>query len=62
MLGFVLCDEVEDYMLAATSWSIGQVGRHTPEHAKAVATANILPRLLQLYNCKQSSDDLKIKV
>ncbi|ESO01338.1 hypothetical protein HELRODRAFT_81778, partial [Helobdella robusta] len=61
MLGCVLCDECEDYMLAAAAWSLGQIGRHTPEHAKAVAMANVLPRLLQLYITESYSEDLKIK-
>lgn len=27
----------EDHVRAAAAWSLGQVGRHTPDHAKAVA-------------------------
>ena len=47
---------------AASAWALGQIGRHTPEHAKAVAQANVLPRLLQLYLQPGSSDDLQAKV
>lgn len=32
-----VADDGEDHMRAAAAWSLGQVGRHTPEHAKAVA-------------------------
>ena len=39
----------------------GQIGRHTPEHAKAVAVANVLPRLLQLYMRTDLSEDLQTK-
>ena len=42
-------EEPEDYIKAATVWSLGQVGRHTPEHAKAVAFASVLPRILECY-------------
>lgn len=49
-------------MKAATVWSIGQIGHHTPEHAKAVATANLLPKLLELYMDASSSEDLQAKV
>lgn len=49
-------------MKAATAWSIGQIGHHTPEHAKAVATANVLPKLLELYMDAGSSEDLQAKV
>ena len=42
-------EEVEDHIQAAAAWALGQIGRHTPEHAKAVAVANVLPKLLQCY-------------
>ena len=38
------------------------LGRHTPEHAKVVAVANILPRIQQIFINPTSSDDLKLKV
>ena len=47
---------------AATAWALGQIGRHTPEHAKAVATASVLPTLLQLFLKNDGSDDLHEKV
>ncbi len=40
---------------------LGQIGRHTPEHAKAVAVANVLPKLLQLYSRTDVSEDLQTK-
>ena len=40
---------------------MGQIGRHTPEHARAVASANVLPRLLEVYLSTFSSEDLKTK-
>ncbi|XP_053988925.1 sperm-associated antigen 6-like isoform X2 [Hylaeus volcanicus] len=60
-LSAVLHEEQNDRMLAVTVWAIGQIGKHTPEHAKAVAVANILPKLLELYNDANSSEDLKSK-
>merc|ERR1712167_268970 len=53
--------EKEDHVKAAAAWSLGQVGRHSPEHSKAVAVANVLPRLLHLYLNENSSDDLQLK-
>ena len=47
---------------AAAAWALGQAGRHTPEHAKAVAQANVLPTLLQCYLRAGSSEDLQTKV
>lgn len=57
-----LAEEPEDYIKAAAAWALGQIGRHTPEHAKAVATANVLPCLLECYLRNDASEDLQTKV
>lgn len=44
------------------AWALGQIGRHTAEHAKAVAGTNVLPRLLELHLDTASSEDLQMKV
>lgn len=61
-MAIVLCEEEEDHMQAAAAWSLGQIGRHTPEHAKAIAQTNVLPKLLQMYLNPASSEDLQVKV
>ncbi|XP_010733461.3 sperm-associated antigen 6 [Larimichthys crocea] len=60
-LALCLSEESDHTMKAATVWSIGQIGHHTPEHARAVATANLLPKLLELYMDASSSEDLQAK-
>merc|ERR1712141_138423 len=60
-LTVVLSEETEDHIVAAAAWALGQIGRHTPEHAKAVAVANVLPRLLSIYLAPESSEDLQTK-
>jgi len=60
-LGHALEKETEDHIKAAAAWSLGQIGRHSADHAKAVADCNILPKLLDVYLHKDSSDDLKTK-
>ncbi|XP_018404377.1 PREDICTED: sperm-associated antigen 6-like [Cyphomyrmex costatus] len=60
-LAVVLQEETDDHILAVTVWAIGQIGKYTPEHAKAVAVANLLSKLFQLYNDPTSSEDLKTK-
>jgi 3-methyladenine DNA glycosylase AlkD len=60
-LALTLSEEKEDHLKAAAAWALGQIGRHTPEHAKAVAQANVLPKLLELY-LKSTNDDLQQKV
>lgn len=34
---------------SATAWTLGQIGRHSPEHAKEVAEADALIHLLEAY-------------
>ncbi|CAM9784278.1 sperm-associated antigen 6 [Lethenteron reissneri] len=60
-LALILVDEKEDYIRATTAWTLGQIGRHTAEHARAVAMSNVLPQLLQLYMSADSSEDLQAK-
>merc|ERR1719220_1427718 len=60
-LAIVLQEESDDKLRAATVWSLGQIGSHTPEHAKALATVNVLPRLLEAYTSTHSSEDLQLK-
>ena len=47
---------------AAIAWALGQIGRHTPEHAKAVAVTNAMRKLLDYYLDASSSEDLQVKV
>ena len=62
VLSIALAEETEDHIQAAAAWSLGQIGRHTPEHAKAVAQANVFPRLLECYVRTGASEDLQTKV
>lgn len=61
-LALCLTEEHEHHIRAATAWSIGQIGHHTPEHAKAVGAARLLPKLLEIYMDASSSEDLQAKV
>lgn len=56
-----LVSETEDHIRAATAWALGQIGRHSPDHAAAVAEANALPKMLALYTTDEGSEDLKTK-
>lgn len=47
-LASVLEQETDDDILAITAWALGQMGKHSPDHAKAIATTNIFPRILQV--------------
>lgn len=54
-------EEREDHVRAATAWAIGQVGRHTPDHARAVADTGVLATLAALEGDSASSEDLQTK-
>eukprot|EP01029_Cantina_marsupialis_P028870 TRINITY_DN778111_c0_g1_i1.p1 TRINITY_DN778111_c0_g1~~TRINITY_DN778111_c0_g1_i1.p1 ORF type:complete len:501 (-),score=162.67 TRINITY_DN778111_c0_g1_i1:275-1777(-) len=56
-----LLSENEDHIKAATVWTLGQIGRHTPDHAKAVANAGCLQPMVALHLRDSSSSDLKVK-
>ena len=56
-----LINEPEDHLKAAAAWSLGQIGRHSPDHAKYLAEADVPSRLLAVYMLAESSKDLKDK-
>ncbi|DBA77500.1 hypothetical protein WJX77_001185 [Trebouxia sp. C0004] len=56
-----LSEEAEEHMKSASAWALGQLGRHTPDHAKAVADTGVLPLLVTIENDTQSGEDLKGK-
>lgn len=56
-----LVEEPEDHIKSASAWALGQVGRHSPDHAKALADAGVLPKLVYTLVAPESSDDLKTK-
>ena len=56
-----LANEPEDHIKSAAAWSLGQVGRHSPDHAKAVSDAGALPKLVAALASPSSSEDLRTK-
>ena len=56
-----LIDEPEDCVKGAAAWALGQIGRHSPEHARALAENEVLRRLLAVHLHDDSSEDLKNK-
>ena len=53
--------EPEDHIKAASAWSLGQIGRHTSDHARALAEGDVLRHLLACMVHADSSEDLKTK-
>ncbi|KAF8562956.1 hypothetical protein P879_11589 [Paragonimus westermani] len=56
-----LARETNEDIQAACAWSLGQIGRHTPEHAKAVAQSDVLPQLLDCYMRPNATEELRNK-
>jgi 3-methyladenine DNA glycosylase AlkD len=56
-----LVTEPEDHIKAACAWTLGQIGRHTPDHARALAEGDVLRHLLACMVHEESSEDLKTK-
>ena len=59
-LADALKNEPLDTIKAAAAWALGNIGRHTPEHAKHVADANVFPTLLSIVN-GDGNDEVKKK-
>jgi 3-methyladenine DNA glycosylase AlkD len=56
-----LISEPEDHIKAACVWTLGQIGRHTPDHARAIAEGDVLRHVLACMVHEDSSEDLKTK-
>ncbi|EFJ27729.1 hypothetical protein SELMODRAFT_77299 [Selaginella moellendorffii] len=56
-----LVQEHEDHIKSASAWALGQIGKHGPVHALAVAEAGALPHLVATFLSKTSSEDLQSK-
>ena len=72
--GASMQDVTEEYVKAAACWSLGQIGRHSPDHAKHLTDQSVLPKLLKVYVSVSAQEesavvrqgdvgpDLKVKV
>lgn len=60
-LAAAIREEQEDHIKSATSWTFGQIGRHTSDHAKSVANTGVLMDLVDLEASESSNEDLKTK-
>ncbi|KAJ3213256.1 Sperm-associated antigen 6 [Dinochytrium kinnereticum] len=47
-LALALVTEGEEHIKSACAWSLGQIGRHSPDHAKTLADNAVLPKLLKV--------------
>jgi hypothetical protein len=56
-----LVSEPEDHIRAAAAWSLGQIGRHGSDHARALAEDNVPASLLSAYINEESTDNLQNK-
>lgn len=47
-LSTVLDDDNDDHVVSMTIWALGQIGKHSHEHAKAIAIENVFPKILHV--------------
>ena len=45
--------EPEDHVKAASAWTLGQIGRLTPDHSRALAEVDVLRHLLVRYTTRR---------
>nr|XP_026486874.1 sperm-associated antigen 6-like isoform X2 [Vanessa tameamea] len=57
----ILQNNGDDADLCAAAWTLGHIAKHSPQHSLAIAVANALPRLLQLYTNPKSSGEVKAR-
>ncbi len=51
----------EDEIKAAAAWTLGHIGRHSPDHSKNLAEANVPEELLKVYVASENMEDLRKK-
>lgn len=61
LLQNILNTAKDDALLAVTVWVIGQIGKHSSEHTNAIASTDMLLKILELYQRANSSQDLRSK-
>lgn len=65
-LAQALGTESEEHIKAACAWSLGQIGRHSPDHAKTLGDHAVLSKLLKVLSTpgsegEEGNTDLKTK-
>jgi HEAT repeat protein len=60
-LSNALATSISDQVKSTTCWTLGQIGKHTSDHSRAVSEANVLPRLIEAFTSPKSSQELKSK-
>jgi hypothetical protein len=47
-----------EYVKAAACWALGQIGKHSPEHAKSLNQHAVLPKLLSVLSSVQPASSI----
>jgi HEAT repeat protein len=51
----------QPHVRASAAWTLGQLGKHSPEQASQLTSLNALALLLEAHNDKNAGEDLKLK-
>jgi 3-methyladenine DNA glycosylase AlkD len=57
----VLVSSNDNFTKVASAWTIGQLGKHSPQQVTRLASLNALSLLLDAHNSPTASQDLKVK-
>jgi hypothetical protein len=61
LLRDVLVQDGDENCLASTAWTLGQIGKHSVEHAVPMGEEDVYRELIAHFQKDHSSDDLKVK-
>ncbi|KAJ3088534.1 Sperm-associated antigen 6 [Quaeritorhiza haematococci] len=61
-LAQALSSESEEHIKAACAWALGQIGRHSPDHAKTLADKGVLPKLLKLLTTTNANGTSEVEI
>jgi HEAT repeat protein len=51
----------QSHVRSSAAWALGQLGKHSPEHASTLTTLNALALLLDAHNDENAGDDVKLQ-
>ena len=54
-------DDTNKHVAAAAAWALGHIGRHSAEHSRHASAGGLLSKILAIYNCPASTEDMKDK-
>lgn len=61
LMSVMCCEKMNSLQLCQTVWALGHIGKHTPEHSRVLGETNVYSKIVEFYESKYTSDELKKK-